>query len=141
MRSNSSASGYRAILLCATLVLGLLGLLAWGPLPAVVILALGVTAAIAARKGRQRGIRPHRRPAWQPTIDHPELPKPLDDPIIAWEEPQVDTFLGGPLPLAHLPLPTASADRRSDVRNGWKPQPFCIMPRPTESPGRTWNKP
>lgn len=94
-------------MLCATLVLVLLGLLAWGPFPAGVILALGLTAAIAAGKRRPRIFRPPRPRAWKPTIDHPELPKPMDDPIIAWEEPQVDGFLGGQPPLAKLPLPTA----------------------------------
>ena len=107
MRSRWPRSGYRALLLTAALIVSLLALVMGRPLAAILILAVGVAAAIAAGKKRPRFIRRARPPAWKPTVHHPELPRPVDDPIIAWGELQAESFFVEQPPLAALPLPAA----------------------------------
>ena len=100
----------RPVVLAATLVLSVVALLRFGILPTILVLTLGVTAAILVGrhhaglfKLRVRQRRP-RAPAWRPTVHHQELPAPADDPVIVFAEPVVELFALRTPPLAHLQL-------------------------------------
>jgi len=106
----------RPVILAATLVLTVLALLRFGVLATILVMAIGVTAAVLA--GRHDaglfkiGKRTRRAPGWQPTVQHEELPAPTDDPVIAFAEPAVELFATRTPPLSHLPL---SATVRSQL--------------------------
>ena len=106
----------RPVILGATLVLSLVTLLRVGVPATIVVLAVGVTAAVLV--GRHHAglfrIRPRgrREPLWRPTVQHRELPKPAEDPVIAFAEPVVELFESRTPPLAHLQL---SAGLRSQL--------------------------
>src|SRR5256714_2799551 len=100
----------RPIVLAATLVLSVVALLRFGILPTILVLTLGVTAAILVGRhhaglfklrSRQRGAR---AAAWRPSVQHKELPTPSDDPVIVFSEPVVELFALRTPPLAHLQL-------------------------------------
>jgi len=100
----------RPVILGATLALSLLTLLSFGILATIVVLAAGVTAAVLVGR-HQAGLfkirtrpRGRRGPIWRPTVQHQELPKPTEDPVIAFGEPVVELFESRTPPLAHLQL-------------------------------------
>src|ERR1700716_1329279 len=106
----------RPIVLAATLVLTLIALVRYGVLVTILVLALGVTAAVLVGR-HQRGAFGIRKkgpkgPIWRPKIPHQELPAPADDPVIGFGEPVVELFAARTPPLAHLGL---SATVRSQL--------------------------
>jgi hypothetical protein len=106
----------RPIVLAATLVLTVIALLRYGVPVTILVMALGVTAAVLV--GRQQAgkftIRKKgpKGPAWRPKVHHQELPAPADDPVISFGEPVVELFAVRTPPLAHLRL---SATVRSQL--------------------------
>src|SRR5207302_31036 len=81
----------RPLVLAAALVLAVTALLRYGVLVAILVLLLGVIAAVLVGQ-HQAGkltIRKKRRqgPIWKPTVHHQELPAPADDPVIGFGEP------------------------------------------------------
>ena len=98
----------RPIVLAATLVLTVIALLRYGVLVTIVVMALGVTAAVLVGR-HQAGLftirkKGPRGPAWRPKVHHQELPAPADDPVITFAEPAVELFASRTPPLAHLQL-------------------------------------
>lgn len=105
-------------MLAATLVLSVIALLRFGVLATILVMAIGVTAAVLVGRhraglfklrGRARG---RRGPVWKPQNHHQELPAPADDPVIGFGEPVVELFASRTPPLSHLPL---SATVRSEL--------------------------
>jgi len=104
----------RPVMLAATLALSVVALLWFGVVATILVMAVGVTAAVLVGRHhaglfkiriRQRG---RREATWQPTTHHQELPAPADDPLISFGEPAVELFASRTPPLAHLQLrPTA----------------------------------
>jgi hypothetical protein len=89
-------------------VLTVIALLRYGVLVTILVLALGVTAAVLAGRHqagkftiRKKG---PRGPIWKPKVHHQELPAPADDPVIGFGEPTVELFASRTPPLAHLGL-------------------------------------
>ncbi len=69
------------------------------------VLTVGIAAAVVLSR---RLPTTRREPAgWRPRVQHPELPAPAEDPLIAWSEPQVEHLLPQEAPLANLPLSPA----------------------------------
>src|SRR5437870_938497 len=106
----------RAIVLAVTLVLTVIALLRYGVPVTILVMAVGVTAAVLVGQ-HQAGkltIRKKRRqgPIWKPKVHHQELPAPADDPVIGFGEPVVELFVSRTPPLAHLGL---SATVRSQL--------------------------
>jgi hypothetical protein len=106
----------RPIVLALTLVVTVVALLRYGVLVTILVLAIGVTAAVLvgrhqAGKFAIRGKGP-RGPKWRPKVHHQELPAPADDPVIGFGEPVVELFASRTPPLAHLGL---SAGARSQL--------------------------
>jgi hypothetical protein len=106
----------RPIVLALTLVLTVIALPRYGVLVTILVLAVGVTAAVLIGRhqagkfaiGRKRA----RGPKWRPKVHHQELPAPADDPVIGFGEPVVELFASRTPPLAHLGL---SAGVRSQL--------------------------
>jgi hypothetical protein len=98
----------RPLILAVTVVLSAGALLRFGIFPTILVMCVGVTAAVLA--GRYRaglftiGRKGRAATAWQPTVQHQELPTPAEDPVIAFAEPVVELFAGRTPPLAHLQL-------------------------------------
>lgn len=106
----------RPLVLGATLVLTVIALLRYGVLVTILVLAVGVTAAVLvgrhqAGKFTIRKKGPRGR-AWRPKVHHQELPPPADDPVIGFGEPAIELFASRTPPLAHLGL---SATIRSQL--------------------------
>jgi hypothetical protein len=106
----------RPIVLAATLVLALIALLRYGVLVTILVLTLGVIAAVLVGP-HQAGLftirkKGPKRPMWRPRVHHKELPPPVDDPVISFAEPTVELFASRTPPLAHLGL---SATVRSQL--------------------------
>src|SRR5947199_6929435 len=106
----------RPVVLAAPLVLAVIALLRYGVPVTILVLALGVTAAVLVGRHqagkftiRKKG---PRGPIWKPKVHHQELPAPADDPVIAFGEPVVELFASRTPPLSHLPL---SATVRSQL--------------------------
>jgi len=98
----------RPVILGATLVLSIAGLLRFGVPTTVLVLVVGVTAAVLAGR-HQAGLfairkKGPRGPMWRPAVQHRELPTPAEDPVIAFAEPMVELFASRTPPLAHLQL-------------------------------------
>jgi hypothetical protein len=98
----------RPIVLAVTLVLTVFALLRYGVLVTILVMAVGVTAAVLvgrhqAGKFTIRGKGP-KGPKWRPKVHHQELPAPTDDPVISFAEPTVELFASRTPPLAHLGL-------------------------------------
>src|ERR1700730_12099259 len=98
----------RPIVLAATLVLTVIALVRYGVPVTILVMALGVTAAVLVGR-HQRGAFGIRRrapkgPVWRPKNHHRELPPPADDPVIGFAEPVVELFAARTPPLAHLGL-------------------------------------
>jgi hypothetical protein len=106
----------RPVILGVTLVLTVIALLRFGILATILVMAVGVTAAVlVGRHGAglfKIGKRSRREPVWKPKNHHVELPAPADDPVIAFGEPVVELFASRTPPLSHLPL---SATVRSEL--------------------------
>lgn len=98
----------RPIVLAVTLVLSVITLARFGVPATIVVMALGVTAAVLV--GRHQaglftiGKRGPRGPKWRPKVHHQEIPTPAEDPVIAFPEPAVELFASRTPPLAHLQL-------------------------------------
>jgi hypothetical protein len=106
----------RPVILAATLVLSVIGLLRFNVPATILVMVVGVTAAVLVGR-HQAGLfklrKPGRRePVWQPKVQHAELPPPTEDPVIAFGEPVVELFASRTPPLSHLPL---SATVRSEL--------------------------
>jgi hypothetical protein len=106
----------RPVILALTLVLALASLLFFNVFVTILVMVTGVTAAVLV--GRHQaglfkiGVRGPRKTGWRPTVQHRELPKPAEDPVIGFGEPAVELFESRTPPLAHLPL---SAGLRSQL--------------------------
>src|SRR5260370_9440805 len=98
----------RPIVLAATVVLTVIALLRYSVLVTILVLAIGVTAALLvgrhqAGKFPLRKKGPKGRPS-RPKVHHHELPAPADDPVIGFGEPPVALFPSPTPPPAHLGL-------------------------------------
>ncbi len=106
----------RPIVLALTLVLTVIALLRYGVPVTILVMAVGVTAAVLVGRhqaGRFSSVRKGPRgPVWRPKVHHQELPAPADDPVIGFAEPVVELFASRTPPLAHLGL---SATVRSQL--------------------------
>jgi hypothetical protein len=97
----------RTVVLAIALAAGIAVMFLFGLFWGLVLLALGVAAAVLVAK------RPARRRAtgwgagWRPAVQHRELPPPPHDPEMLYGEPQVETFASHGPPLAELQLPPA----------------------------------
>ena len=108
----------RPIILGATLLLSVAALLFVNIFATILVMVVGVTAAVLAGR-HQAGLfkiriraRGRREALWRPTVQHRELPKPTEDPVIAFGEPGIELFESRTPPLAHLQL---SAGLRSQL--------------------------
>jgi hypothetical protein len=106
----------RPVVLAVTLLLAVAALLFSNIFVTILVMITGVTAAVLV--GRHQaglfkiGVRGPRKTGWRPTVQHRELPKPAEDPVIGFGEPAVELFESRTPPLAHLPL---SAGLRSQL--------------------------
>jgi len=96
----------RIAVLAGSLAVALLAMVRFGLFWGLVILALGVAAAVVVAR------RPTPRVSgwgagWRPAVDHKELPPPPQDPVVLYGEPQIETFIARRPPLSDLPLPAA----------------------------------
>ncbi len=98
----------RPILLAGSLILAMLVLLKFGPVLALLIIALGIGAAMAVSVRPFRKRRPAEPTLWQPRVQHVELPPPPEDPVVGWTPPPVETFATPVPPLADIPLSAAT---------------------------------
>jgi hypothetical protein len=77
-------------------------------LPVTVALLASLTAALLVLivlTTRRRRKPPARSSAkWQPSVEHREIPRPKEDPVVSWTMPPVEAFLPGNLPLQHFPM-------------------------------------
>ena len=96
----------RPAILAATVLLGFVALVRFGVLATILVLALGVMAAVIVPGRYRRKTPAQSRPttSWRPSVQHTELPPPSEDPVIPWAEPQVEQFASQAPPLVHLPL-------------------------------------
>lgn len=95
----------RPVILALTVIAGFAALARLGVLPTILVLTLGVTAAVVLpRRSSRTPKRPATSAVWRPTVQHQELPAPVDDPLIGWAEPQVEMFASHAAPLAQLGL-------------------------------------
>ena len=106
----------RPVVLAVTLVLTVIALLRYGVLVTILVMAVGVTAAVLVGR-HQAGLFTVRRkdprgPVWRPKVHHKELPPPTEDPVIGFGEPVIELFAARTPPLAHLGL---SATVRSQL--------------------------
>jgi len=98
----------RPLVLAATLVFTVVALLRYGVLITILVMAVGVTAAVLI--GRHQagkfkiGKKGPKGRGWRPKNHHVELPAPADDPVIGFGEPVVELFASRTPPLAHLGL-------------------------------------
>ncbi len=106
----------RAIVLAVTLVLTVIALLRYGVPVTILVMAVGVTAAVLVGRHQAGRFSSRRKgprgPVWRPKVHHQELPAPADDPVIGFAEPVVELFASRTPPLAHLEL---SATVRSQL--------------------------
>src|ERR1700674_3430112 len=98
----------RPIVLAATLVFTVVALLRYDVLITILVMAVGVTAAVLI--GRHQagkfkiGKKGPKGRGWRPKNHHVELPAPADDPVIGFGEPVVELFASRTPHLAHLGL-------------------------------------
>lgn len=101
----------RTVVLAITVLASFAAFLRFGILITIIVMVVGVTAAVLA--GRHQAGRfklGRRRPdgaSWRPAVQHQELPAPTDDPLIGYPEPTVEQFGSRTPPLAHLKLQEA----------------------------------
>src|SRR5437660_10146322 len=108
----------RPVILAATLVLSLTALVFVNSPVTIIVMVVGVTVAVLVGR-HQAGLfkiriraRGRREALWRPTVQHRELPKLTEDPVIAFGEPGIELFESRTPPLAHLQL---SAGLRSQL--------------------------
>lgn len=97
---------YRTIILTCAVAATLVTLVSRGVFLGLLVLAIGVAAAVLVGR-RERLRRPPLKGRWKPTVQHPELPPPADDPFIGWNPAQVEGVLTQTIPLAEFPLAAA----------------------------------
>jgi hypothetical protein len=106
----------RPIVLALTLGLTVIALLRYGVPVTILVMAVGVTAAVLVGRHQAGKFAIRRKgaggPKWRPKVHHQELPAPADDPVIGFGEPVVELFASRTPPLAHLGL---SASVRSQL--------------------------
>jgi hypothetical protein len=95
------------VILVGALGAGLVAWLIFGIFWGLVVLALGVGAAVVVSRRQAPRAGGAWGTGWQPTVEHRELPPPPDDPVVLFPEPQVEMFVAGRPPLAELGLPMA----------------------------------
>lgn len=104
----------RPAILAATVLFGFLALARLGVLPTILVLALGVVAAVViprrAARTSSRAVTAGR--GWTPSVQHAELPAPAEDPVVGFGQPTIDQFAARLPPLAQLGL---SAGARSQL--------------------------
>lgn len=97
----------RPAILAATVLFGFVALARLGVLPTILVLALGVVAAVVLprRDGKKTSVRavPSGND-WRPSVQHTELPPPADDPVIEFGQPSIDQFAIQLPPLSRLAL-------------------------------------
>src|SRR5438046_359042 len=81
----------RPVVLGVTLVLSVVALARFGILLTILVMVIGVTAAVLVGR-HQAGLftvrkKGARATGWRPTVQHQELPTPTDDPVIAFPAP------------------------------------------------------
>ena len=101
----------RPLVLAATVVASVYAVVHFGAAVTILIMAVGVTAAVLVGR-HQAGLfqirkRAARGARWRPTVQHQELPPPADDPVVAFPEPTVEEFAGHAPPLEYLQLSAA----------------------------------
>jgi hypothetical protein len=98
----------RPIVLPITLVLTVIALLRYGVPLAILVLTVGLTAAVLVGLHQAGKFTIRKKgpggPKWRPKVHHQELPAPADDPVIGFGEPVVELFASRTPPLAHLGL-------------------------------------
>ena len=104
----------RPAILAATVLFGFLALARLGVLATILILALGVVAAVVLpRRARATSGRANAAArAWRPSVQHAELPAPTEDPVVEYAAPTIDQFAAQLPPLSGLAL---SATLRSQL--------------------------
>lgn len=105
----------RPAILAATVLFGFLALARLGVLATILVLALGVVAAVvlprrAGKKTSAQPVLPGR--GWRPSVQHAELPAPAEDPAIEFGQPTIDQFAAKMPPLFQFGL---SARARSEL--------------------------
>lgn len=93
-------------MLAAALAAGIIAMLLFGIFWGMVVLAFGVAASVIVAKRSSPRVSGWGA-GWRPAVDHQELPPPPDDPVVAYAEPQIETFVARATPLAELSLPPA----------------------------------
>src|SRR2546430_16788555 len=86
----------RPVVLGVTLVLSVVALARFGIPLTILVMAIGVTAAVLVGR-HQAGLftvrkKGARATGWRPTVPPQGLPTPTDDPVIALAEPPVALF-------------------------------------------------
>lgn len=74
---------------------------------ALLILAVGLAAAVvhSRRKARRSSSRSARHGnGWAPSVQHRELPPPVEDPLVDFAQPRIEEFAAQLPPLSRLPL-------------------------------------
>src|SRR3989442_6502748 len=83
----------RPVVLGVTLVLSVVALARFGIPLTILVMVIGVTAAVLVGR-HQAGLftvrkKSARATGWRPTVQHQALPAPTDDPVIAVAQPVV----------------------------------------------------
>jgi len=96
----------RPAILAATVLFGFLALARLGVLATILVLALGVVAAVVVprRAGKPSARAIAAGNGWMPSVQHAELPAPTEDPDIEFGQPTIQQFAAQRPPLASLPL-------------------------------------
>ncbi|HSO93597.1 MAG TPA: hypothetical protein VLS53_03885 [Candidatus Dormibacteraeota bacterium] len=97
----------RPAILAATVLVGFLALARLGVLATILVLALGVVAAVVLprRAGKKTSTRASASGKdWRPSVQHAELPPPADDPVIDFGQPTIEQFAVQLPPLSSLAL-------------------------------------
>jgi len=97
----------RPAILAATVLFGFLALARLGVLATILVLALGVVAAVVlprrpGRKANSGAVTAGK--GWRPSVQHAELPVPTEDPVIEFHPPTIEDFAAQRPPLASLGL-------------------------------------
>jgi hypothetical protein len=97
----------RPAILAATVLFGFLALARLGVLPTILVLALGVVAAVVLPRrtgGKSSVAAIAAGKGWRPSVQHTELPAPTEDPVIEFGQPGIQQFAAQLPPLASLQL-------------------------------------
>jgi hypothetical protein len=97
----------RPAILAATVLFGFLALARLGVLATILVLALGVVAAVVLPRragGKSSGSAIAVGKGWAPSVQHVELPAPSEDPVIEFGQPALQQFAAQLPPLSRLGL-------------------------------------